>query len=108
MDNLHVNYGTCLNKQTINKQTIVLVPKELAFKLETEYILRKAIFQILNLKFCKILPASEEEIIKGLSYIGQVERNMPNDGKSHRCPNGKLEKYKVAFESKQSKIKTTK
>lgn len=76
--------------------------------METEYILRKAIFQILNLKFCKILPASEEEIIKGLSYIYQVKRNMPNDGKSHSCPKGKLEKYKAAPESKRSQIKTTK
>jgi len=76
--------------------------------LETEYILRKAIFQILNLKVCKILLGSEEEIIKGLSSIYQVKRNRPHGGKSHRCPKEKSEKYKVALESKPSKIKTTK
>lgn len=76
--------------------------------METEYILRNAVFQIPNLQFCKILPASEEEIINGLSYIHQLKRNMPNDGKSYRCPKGKLEKYKAAPESKRSQIKTTK
>lgn len=47
---------------------------------------------------------------KGLSCINQVKRNImnpkTNEGKSHRCPEGKLEKHQVAFESKQSEIKT--
>ena len=47
---------------------------------------------------------------KGLSYINQVKRNrmtpMMNEGKSHRCPKGKLEKHKIAFKSKQSEMKT--
>lgn len=33
---------------------------------------------------------------------------MPNEGKSRKCPKGKLEKYKIVFEGKQANIKMTK